>query len=610
MKDKVEYSQDVKEKNGKWQHLVDYCMEFYDTIKDSEYRSAKIKEIKEARKIYEQKADKTDFPWPDASNVVLPLTTITVDNMEPRLVAGLIGKSPIVQFEMEGLTEKDEATEIIEDWFNSELKNVVKIEDIARDIIHTLLNDGTYYALGEYDNDEIVRRDFVFDDKGNIAIGEDLKPKIQDKTETVFDGGKIEAVEFTDMYVPDNAECWEKTDFARMIRPTYAELQRLKDKIGYMNIDEYLLKDKVPEITDDNQSPTQSTDNVSTTGKEVIEVLQFHISYVYQEEDQKEEDIEDFTEERLVVEIAKDCGVLIRLVLLRDLNYKNEHLIKRVRLFPERGKAYGTGIYGKMKSIQNGASDTFNRLMNVLDIVMIPWFFYDERSNLTGKPELYPGAGVKVDSVEGIKFPNFSVNPSQYLEFINSMWIPLWERLGSLGDLQVGRKSQSGDQTATEVLAVIQEGNIKHNYQSSVFKEEFLTLLRTIYDLYYQYMPFDKKFIYRGQEINIPRQFMRRPYKFRLTGSTEMANKIIERQQSEDFYKLASNDPLIDKMKKSEQLIKTYWPNEDVQEWIDKGFNQMYQIMSENPEIMQVVQKYMQDKMAIQEKLGAGTPTE
>jgi hypothetical protein len=111
--------------NDKFQPLVDYCKKLHEKFLNSNYRKEKIQEIEDSCRVYEQKPERDDWPWDGASNIVLPLTTITIDNLEPRLVAGMIGKDPICMFEMVGMTEKDDVTKLIEDWFNKTLKNDV-----------------------------------------------------------------------------------------------------------------------------------------------------------------------------------------------------------------------------------------------------------------------------------------------------------------------------------------------------------------------------------------------------------------------------------------------------------------------------------------------------
>jgi hypothetical protein len=267
-------------------------------------------------------------------------------------------------------------------------------------------------------------------------------------------------------------------------------------------------------------------------------------------------DVKDLTEDRMVALIARDLRIIVRLALLREINWKNEHLIKRVRLFPERGRAYGTSVAAKCKAIQKGASKTFNMAVNIAEIVLMPWFFYSSRAGIKFQGKLTPGMGVECDDPTAVVFPKFSINPDQMFQYL-SIWEGYWERLISIGDLQVGRPA-SDKTTATEVMAVLQEGNVKHNYQVQTMRKEFLSVFITLYDLYYQHMPLQKTFLYNGQQVPIPRAAMRRPFRFILTGSTELSNKLIKRKETEDFFGFAANDPLMNPITIREDLCRDY----------------------------------------------------
>jgi len=599
MVDKTEMSASAIERNGKFKHLVEHALDLFDQFEQSEYRQTKLEEIKKTIKIYAQKANKATFPWDDASNVILPMVTITVDNLEPRLCAALTGKLPIVQFTTDG--ESDPVVEALEGWFNDELNQTVNIGHVARTTIHKLLTEGTVYPIASYDEEERLCSDFLYDEQGNIIIGEDGQPQTTEYSNTIFQGGKVDFAEFNDIFVPDQIIDWEKTDIIRRVRPTYGELMRVKDNSGYMNIGPWLINESVDELDEDAQSPTQELINARVTGKETIECLECHLSYVYRKEDEKDADIDDWTEERIIALIAKDSKVLIRLVLLRDINFQNEHVIKCHRLFPEHGQAYGTTIYGKMQAIQDGASDLFNLVINVATICMIPWFLYSDKAGFEDEPVISPGKGIKVDEPREVAFPKFNIQPGAYIQFIE-IFMSLWERLGSIGDLQLGRPSeQRKSQTATETMAVIHEGNIKHNYQSQNIKDEFLGLLKTIYDMYYQYMPFDTQITHKGQPIQIPRQMMRRPNKFRLTGSTDLSNKMLEMQMNEQFYGMLRQDPIVNPVSLVGDIINTHKPESTPEKYIAPQISQMLAAIQENPEIPQVVMQYLQQKMTQQE---------
>ena len=94
-------NEDVKKQNGRYQHLVTYCLDLFETIEESEYRTKTIKEIRESIEAYDQVEQHTNDPWPGASNITLPLTTISNDNLAPRLASGLFGKQQYIRFEME-----------------------------------------------------------------------------------------------------------------------------------------------------------------------------------------------------------------------------------------------------------------------------------------------------------------------------------------------------------------------------------------------------------------------------------------------------------------------------------------------------------------------------
>lgn len=622
------------------QKLVEHCISLYDLFSKSEYRESKIKEIKKSREAYEQTEKKTNFPFEDASNLTLPLTTITVDNLEPRFVAALAGKDPFVMLSMQGMEDKDQGTEIIEDFFNKELKNAASLEHYTMGHVHNLLLEGTVFSLPSYSLQEKIVRDFVYDPKGNVVMkqvqqpvvnpetGEPLiimgpdgqpqqamqqaftgEPETQDVTVTEKEGGCIEIVPFKDMYYSDDLgtiDEWEMADKIRMVYPTYAELMKKKDSLGYRDIGPWILQEKGgKEITEEDRLPTSQI-GVGTvvTGKETVECIECHITYpIYRDDTKEEKDQIDFTEERIIATISLRSQTIIRLVLNRDLLFTNASLVKRSRLFPEAARSCGTPIYGKLKSIQEGCSDMFNAIIDIAYVTMIPWFFYDQRAGIKGEVGLYPGKGVPVDNVQGIMIPQFRINPSQYLDFVN-LYMSMWERVGNLSDWNMGISNQDGGKkTASEVLAVIQEGNIAHNYRANTVRDEYVLILKTLYDLYYQFMPLQKSFTYKGQQIQIPRQAMKRDYRFVLTGSSDSANKMIERKTSEDLMNLFGGDPLINPLKPREEVLKNYGIH-DVDEWIKPEAGQLIQALMVHPEIIQVVGKYLQDKQQIAAVVG------
>jgi len=586
--------------NGKFQKLVEHCTDLYAEFKKSPYRAAKIAEIEESHKNYEQKADEATFPWKKAANYIIPFTTISVDNLEPRLVAGLTGTDPIVAFGQGA--KKDPIITAIETDFNRELKDVCNVEGFASNVVHNILLEGTFYPVPKYDKEKRKVIDFVYDESEAIIIGEDGEALTEEKETTVFEGGKFDYVPFTDIFCADNLgtqEDWEREPVIRVVRPTYADLMNHKDELGYQNIGPWLLGEKASTAqTTDNEQATigQKIDGATITGKETIESIEVHLSYPLPLDSEEEPDSEertDFTEEKVIVTIALTSEIMYRLVKQREINYNNEKIIKRVRLFPEIDRSFGTCLYGKIKALQNGGSELFNQIVNDSTIRMIPWFFYDEKSGLGDANEITPGQGVPVEDVSGVKFPDFKGDPTRLITVFEAV-ISFWERLTSIADPQVGRLADRKE-TATGILTAVQEGNIKHNYQANTFKDEFLAVLKTMYDLYYKNMPYNKTILFEGQEVQYPRNIMRRPVKFRLTGSTEKANKLLARKESEDLQMMYNQDPLIDQLKIRMDVLKEYG-KDDPKEYLNPQVNKMIEIFKAFPDLMQQVEQMAQQK--------------
>jgi hypothetical protein len=599
---------DAKPDNGQYQPLVDHCMKLFNQFEKSEYRKSKIAEIEDSRRTYEQIEDpkNSDFPFDNASNMTMPLNTITVDNLEPRIVAGLVGTKPTVRMEMEGMTEQDQPTELVQSWFNQELESRLDIETETMGLTHLALLEGTVYYLPKYDLKKVMKRDFVFDQAGNLIPNPQTgEPLTEDKMVPVYEGGTLENIPFTDVYCADNLgtpEDWERADKVRVTNPTYGELMRSRESVGWMadKIGPWLLSNKGSgEITTEAQTPGQSVVGVKYSGRETIPCLEFEVTYqMFKDEEAPPEEQENFEEDKIIAVIHKDTKTLIRLCYLRELNFNNESIIKRVRMFPEKNRSFGTSIYGKIKSIQNGCTDYFNTILNVSFITMLPWFFYDESSGVRKDIEIKPGKGVPVDNVKGILFPNFNNNPISYLPFIE-MFIQLWERIGSVANPQVGRPSDSA-KTATEIMMVVQEGNIKFDYQARTTKQEFLAILKTLYDLYYMHMPYNKTFVYNGEEVPLPRKLMKRNYKFKLMGSTAMANKMLVRKEAEDMLGMAMNMPHLNVIAALEDVLKSR-DKTDLNKWINPEARALVEALKEHPEIPQVVAGYLKTKMETEE---------
>jgi hypothetical protein len=376
----------------------------------------------------------------------------------------------------------------------------------------------------------------------------------------------------------------------------------LRGHLGYIdaNINKDLLRGATDTKETDDTGGDQVINELEVLGKKSVECVACFVNFVWREEGQREEDIEDWHEERQVALIACESKTLVRLVKLRDLRFSNEHLVRRFRLFPEANLAYGSSLFEKLKGIQQASTDMFNLFMNISILIMIPWYLYSNKAGIKKDQKIYPGVGVECDDPREVVFPGFKANMGDALKALEFLF-QLWEKAGNVGGVQTGQIDRGkADVKATEVMAAVQEANIKFNYSASTVQEDFINYLRTIYDLYYQNMPYDKAFIHQGQPVPIPRPMMRQKSKFRLTGSTELSNKLMERREAETAYGQLRKDPLMNPLPLIEKVIKSYYPDDDPKEFINQDIQMYAMAVQRNPELPQVIGQYLQGKAVAQ----------
>lgn len=621
------------------QDLVDHVFTLYDRYGRSEVRKQMLENRKTNWLNYRQTVEGTakNWPWDGASSLNLPLTLIMNDNLEPRIVASLEGKGDeLCRFEDVG--ELNPEIKDIQDWFNDELIYRMSLRKIIRDIVHNICNDGTVFVMPSYESREEVRRDFVFEDEpvidpatgipvsaangGPIQFeGEPMLTRKRIATDpqtgemltneyidTLFEGGSVSVLNIEDVYCADDIENWEDADIVRYVEVPYSFLREQQERgvVGYQNIKDDLFSESVegdaatPSVTTDNPTPN---DTPPVKGQRIVPCLEAHIVWDVQSSSDRDQGKYVGTE-KIVALVTLTTKKLIRLCLQRDLNFQNRKLVRRLRINPEHSVTYGIAPATKVQQIQKGASDTFNLIINSGYITMMPWYFYGPNSGLDKPIELFPGCGVPVADPSAIKFPAFTVNPAQYISFLN-IFMSMWERIGSVGDIQVGRGAQiTGNraQTATATMMQVQEANVKHSYTGKMLQEEFADLLDVLYDLYYMNCPMEIIWEQSGQRKIIDKASMRKRRRFVLVGTTENSNKYIDRMEAEALYNMLLPNPIASQPKLLEDLLDSYG-KDNTEGYVDPNINQVLMAYKQDPQgITMAIQNYMAQMMALAEQ--------
>jgi len=528
--------------------LGNYIRTLFERFDSSTTRKNILKLVEDSRKAYYQETTSTSFPWANASNMISPLTTMGVDEVEPRLVNAVIGKEPYIKAKpLKGASTKEEAQQIT-DFDNFVLEHLVKVKALVPQLIHEKLIDGTIYPLLSWETKTKKVKRIVQDPTSPNGWSRQVQ-------EYTTNGPCIELVPIEYVWHEDhlNDENWESAPVIRYVgNITIGEiLDRVEQgETGWINPKGGEIPDRAEfqkilesyvatEILKTTQQETESTQDYFLDfqpRQKPIEFYEAYIKFDFMGEDQRDEN--------LIVLVEKSTFTPFRIREQIEVIDENIKPLRRQRFLKRRGVSWGYPLYTLIAGIQLGVDAMWNRCVNSADVTMTPWGFIKRGMSglLSNKPKIYPGA---LNEVEGnpedsIYFPNLQMfQPQQFIPLI-MQYISFFERTLNVSDFMQGRESQivgKKGSTATGTLAILQEGKIKFEYRGGLTHLEFLDLFKNIHDLCVSNMPIEEHIKITGAPIT--QYSCSDLYLFKLVGSDLVSNRFTERQEVESLAMLS-----------------------------------------------------------------------
>jgi len=540
----------------------------YNAYNGSSTRKRILDMVKESRKCYYQEAQSTNFPWPNASNMISPLTTMGVDEVEPRLVAAVIGREPYIKakYTLGGGANKQEAKQVT-DFDNYVLEHKVKVKELVPQFIHEMLIDGTIYPVISWDTQEKRVSRLVADPSAEIGAS---KQVLMQKTS----GPRVELIPVEFVWHADdiNDEDWEQSDVIRYIgNITIGEIkERSQQEPGWLlpeDWQKYAASSKTIKTTQQSTEGTQDYIYAYEENQRPIEFLEAYVKY----------SLFDDKSEDLVVLLALDTFEIFRVREQIDIIDENIKPIRRMRFLKRRGISWGYPLYTLIAGIQLGVDAMWNRCVNSADITMTPWGFVKRGALglLQNKVQVYPGSLIEVDNPEAINLPNLTqFQPQQFVPLI-LQYISFFERTLNVSDFMQGRESAlvgKKGSTATGTLAILQEGKIKHEYRGGLTHNEFLELFKNIHDLCVSNMPIEEHIKIAGSPIL--HYSSSSDISFILEGSDLTNNRFVSRQETESF--AVTMQPFMEVLNPVamvEDILESYEKEE--RDYIDPELNQL-----------------------------------
>ena len=520
---------------------------YYAEFRRSKYRESVLAKIKEGRKKYEQGIEKVTKPWPDACGLIGPVTALAVDSIEPKIWQSLVGQEEIIRYDS---PRKSPEYDAIIEFDNYWLVHEIRIKKVMGHAIRNLVLDGTIYLLAEWERTERTERDFARQSDSlaeetrgdSLAITPEGSIPTKDFSVPEYEGGKLTVLPFEQVFIPDNIDDddWDSCPLIRPIVYTFSELRRFQERgiSGWINID------------DDLRAQLQKTpEEIKTTIQESKHIEQWNIdSGVWCLQFHGEFDIDgDGKAERIIAAKPLNTQKIIYLASQLDHNFKNQKNIRRLSIFREMGLSYGCGIPQRVSGLQHICDATLRRIFNATDLQLSPFCLADVASLglKEEKPQLIPGVIINCQNPEKANLVTFPGDATRYLVLIETVF-SLLERMISSPDYTSASSSAMGVKTAmataTGTMALLSEGNLKHDYKGRQLQEQFLEVLKLLHNIYYQNMPMMIQVETLGMAIS--KQQMAFTPNFALVAASSTSNKFLNRQETQELVRVVNESGL------------------------------------------------------------------
>src|SRR5690606_18685853 len=155
--------------------------------------------------------EKKSIPWPGASNIVIPIVGITVDNIVARLMRSFMGMQNPIEVQIKDPTyeslEKD-----LRDWAELFVEKS-GARDSLRTCFHDMALDGTVYVKTSWE--QKTRPVHAYSSEGGQVTS----------TEVIdYEGPVWDVIPAADLIYPDGFESWERLPWvAHRLRLTWQE---------------------------------------------------------------------------------------------------------------------------------------------------------------------------------------------------------------------------------------------------------------------------------------------------------------------------------------------------------------------------------------------------
>jgi len=468
------------------------------------------------------KVEVKSFPWPNASNVVIPLVAISVDAIVARFMKALLAAPDFCEVQIKR-KEWEPLERGLRDWITSYVKTSGG-RDRLRALFHdtALLGDGFVKPLWT----EEVRQYHAYDPAGNVV----------EQNIPGFTGVKWHIVPADDVVAPTGFDEWDQFPwFALEYRHTWPELQKLGETGFYTNVDKLkpflgLRPDTRVQVALENQqlSPTQSGGSNSPSDVAVV----FELTGIFELPGPRDAETGEAGEP-----LYAECIICYhresRTLLRRKYNPyfgKARHFV-RVPFLMLPHEPFGIGIAEMSVPFQEELSTVHNQIIDAATAANAGIFITTPDSSLGKNPQIFPGKVVVTENPDkDVRVVHLS-DASPVLHGMMQEILHMNEARTGVSVYNLGMESGivGSRATATGTTALISQGNLRFGMSIDDIRAAIEELLYLTIQQEQQFRPEGLQ-LPDGTVVPLPPGDVRTGVGLKLALTSESFNKDIEIQ--------------------------------------------------------------------------------
>lgn len=461
------------------------------------------------------KHEKKDFPWPDASNVVVPLVATTVDAIVARLQKAMMGTKDFVEViikapEWEGM-EKD-----IRDWANifvetGGLKG--RLRTLSSDM--ALYGDGFILPIWVEDKKTYHK----YNDSGDI-VAIDVPG---------YTGTRWFIASPSDVIYPNGFDEWGQLPWkALRLRHTWAELKQ-KELAG-----EYEDVARLKATASERQDPAwraraESTNTSAGSAKQITLYQIMGLWEIPGREASGDAPAVDpaFEEVILVYSVEANCFVK---KIYNPFFGKPHHLVK-VPFLNQAHEVQAMGAAEQTMPFQEEASTAHNQKIDAATASNAGLVVVSTEANFGDEEEIYPGKKIVTPNPDKDVRVYHLNEPGPAIQNIEDQAAFLAEKRSGMSSYNLGMESGivGSRATATGTTALISEGNIRQWVSIDDMRDALAELLYLTIQLEQQFRPEGIK-LPSGKMLKFPPGDVRTSIGLTLKVTSEQVNRDLELQ--------------------------------------------------------------------------------